>query len=251
MDNSKNRLFRILSAAGLGLLACGVKIWLDFSRPPSVVYSNRDISSETSAETADATAAASPAPAADSMPEDTSGALSTAAEPEEIPVYICGAVTEPGIYQIMPGSYLYEVINMAGGLLPDAAAEYMNLVFRISEAVSVYIPDNEEMQAFLDGKDGTSSEYLRTGLLQGIWGMQDNSGITDPKDGTAATAALININTADQAALETLPGVGSTTASAIISYREKNGSFLTIEDIMKVAGIKQGRFEAIREFITV
>jgi len=168
-----------------------------------------------------------------------------------IPVYICGCVANPGIYQTVKGTYLYEVIYVAGGLLPEAADEYMNLVFQFTGAVSVYIPSNEEMKAFLDGTVNSSSDYLRSGLIQGIWGKSPSSGSLPDSTNTTVAPALININTADQKQLETLPGVGETTAKAIISYRQKSGGFAKIEDIMNVAGIKEGRFEAIREYITV
>ncbi len=179
---------------------------------------------------------------------------------KSIPVYLCGAVSNPGIYHIIIGSYLYEVIDLAGGLLPEAAADNINLVYQFSAAVSIYIPSIKEMKSFLDGNESSTSGYLRNGLLQGIWGGGKSDSLpasegslsnSQTSESTNSTIALININTADQKQLETLPGVGETTAKAIISYREKSGGFAKIEDIMNVSGIKEGRFEAIREFITV
>lgn len=265
MDASKKKLTRILAVVGIGLLACGAKLWMDSNAQPAVIYANTDTSAgelsslftEGSVYPSVTAEPANPAELVNSAEpahpfEPAAGSVS-ADDPvrEEIPVYICGAVANPGIYQIMPGSYLYEVVDMAGGLLPEAAADYMNLVFQFTGAVSIYIPSYEEMEAFLDGTGNSSSEYLRTGLLQGIWGS------TPSEDGSAGISKAadddksVNINTADMSQLESLPGVGESTAKAIIAYREKSGGFTKIEDIMNVAGIKEGRFEAIREFITV
>lgn len=249
MDNSGRKLYRILAVVGIGLLACAVKLWFDLQTSPAVVYMDNDTPASASMQIPDETAASpqlTPTPVI--LPS-----LSPAPAPEtkKIPVYICGSVTKPGIYHVLPGSYLYEAIDMAAGLLPEAADEYMNLVFQFSEAVSIYIPSDEEMQEFLDGTSSASSDYLRNGLLQGIWGKSGGQSASSGDTSVSASPELVNINTADQSMLETLPGVGETTAKAIISYREKSGGFTKIEDIMNVAGIKEGRFEAIREFITV
>lgn len=249
MDTSRKKLTRIIAVVGIGLLACGVKLWLDTTASPAVIYANSDASEVTgSLPTAETSAFSS----VTEVSADVSEPIPTCVPvPEEIPVYICGAILNPGIYQVLPDSYLYEVIAAAGGLLPEAASEYINLVFSFSEAVSIYIPSQEEMKEFLTGTSTSSSAYLRNGLIQGIWGSSISTGTSSGSSPTAEETAIVNINTADQNQLETLPGVGETTAKAIISYREKSGGFTKIEDIMNVAGIKEGRFEAIREFITV
>lgn len=238
-----------MAVAGIGLLACGVKLWLDTTASPAVIYANAD-SSEAVGSLPDAETSILPSVTVTSErpPESTPASVPA---PEEIPVYICGSVSKPGIYHVLPGSYLYEVIDIAGGLLPEAAAEYINLVFSFSEAVSIYIPSKDEMNSFLAGTSTSSSAYLRNGLIQGIWGSSTSSGGASGSNQATSQAVLVNINTADLNQLETLPGVGETTARAIISYREKSGGFTRIEDIMNVAGIKEGRFEAIREFITI
>ena len=265
MDASKKKLTRILAVVGIGLLACGAKLWMDSNAQPAVIYSNTDTSAGESsslltevsvypqvtvdsANPADLVNQADPENPADS---EAGSAAESVPVNEEIPVYICGAVSKPGIYQIMPGSYLYEVVDMAGGLLPEAAAEYMNLVFQFTGAVSIYIPSYEEMEAFLGGTDNSASEYLRSGLLQGIWGGISSEEGSSESSPAAEDTKSVNINTAGQSQLESLPGVGESMAKAIIAYREKSGGFTKIEDIMNVAGIKEGRFEAIREFITV
>jgi len=264
MDKSRNRLIRILAVVGIGLLACGVKLWFDMEAPPSVIYNNSDessgddiardaVSDETGLTVSTGLLPDSTLLITPGDPQQGSAAVSPTPvpTPENIPVYLCGSISSPGIYKILPGTYLYELIDIAGGLLPDAASEYINLVFQLTGPVSIYIPSSEEMKAFLDGTGNSSSEYLRSGLVQGIWGSDPSGNVTAGTGAESQDIVLININTADQRALETLPGVGETTALAIISFREKSGGFTVIEDIMKVAGIKEGRFEAIREYITV
>lgn len=260
MDTSRSKLLKIISVIGIGLIACGIKLWLDSADRPSVLY--RTTEKETSVDTGGESGLSvieSSAVNTDAVPPvngDTaaeSSDMSVGTDPapasDEIPVYLCGAVRTPGIYRTGRGSYLYEVIELAGGLLPEAADEYINLVFELTDAVSIYIPTEEEMQSYLAGQPTESSGYLRNGLLTGIWGTEP--AVTADTGETGAASALVNINTADQAALETLPGIGAATAKAIISYREKVGGFNSIEDIMNVAGIKEGRFEAIRDLIVV
>jgi competence protein ComEA len=254
MDSSRSKLLKIIAVIGLGLAACGIKLWLDSAERPSVIY--RDNENTVAADTGiDDSVSASVSSEERTNWTEASSALPDEITPsvsDEIPVYLCGAVRSPGIYRTGRGAYLYEVIDMAGGLLPEAAAEYINLVFELTDAVSIYIPTVEEMQSFLDGQQTASSDYLRNGLLTGIWGTgQPGQAGTTVAGESGAAAALININTADQATLETLPGIGAATAKAIIAYREKTGGFNSIEDIMNVAGIKEGRYEAIRDLIVV
>ena len=247
MNHVHHKWYRILAVICIGMAVCGVKIWLDASHKPSVVYSNYNIPVE-SIEVA--MNSSGPLPVSPTPGTTVASQIETSAS-GFIPVYLCGAVVCPGIYEIEPGTYLYEVVHTAGGLRPDAADEYLNLVYSISEAVSIYIPTDSEMLSFLEGESNTSSSYIRTGLLQGIWGVGGGQSDSPGATNTTNAPALININTADQTELETLPGVGEVTAKAIISYREKSGGFAKTEDIMNVPGIKEGRFEAIRAFITV
>jgi competence protein ComEA len=142
---------------------------------------------------------------------------------EMIPVYLVGAVTQPGIYQIERGSYLYQLIEQAGGLLDDAAAESINLAMRLDENQLIRIPTRAEVAA-----DPAAAA-----------GMGEPAGATK----------LIDLNRADTEQLDTLPGVGPSTAKAILEYRKKNGSFQNVEDLMKVPGIKESRFNAIKDFV--
>lgn len=145
---------------------------------------------------------------------------------EEFPVYLVGAVQRPGVYIIRKGTYLYELVERAGGLTQEAASETINLAMRISENQMIRIP--------------TRVEAEQNDSLTPVLGS-----------GTAAPAGAININRATQADLEKLPGVGPATAAAIIADRNKNGPFRKPEDLMRVPGIKESRFVLMEALITV
>ena len=143
-------------------------------------------------------------------------------------VYVCGAVNNSGVYYLEAGSRVHEAVEMAGGLTEDAAEEYINLAQELEDGQQVYIP--------------TLEEALEQGLS--IGSSASSSG-TDSSDG------LININTATSEQLQTLSGIGESKAAAIISYREENGDFGSIEDIKNVSGIGDSTYEKIKDYITV
>lgn len=144
-------------------------------------------------------------------------------------VHICGAVREPGVYTLEGKSRIYQAVEMAGGFREDAAQDYLNQADLITDGMKIYIP--------------TEAEVEETGMMT-IW---ESSG----SDSAEKENSLVNINTAGEELLCTLPGVGSAKAKSIISYREKNGPFVKKEDIMNVEGIKDGLFEKIKDSITV
>lgn len=158
-------------------------------------------------------------------PAESETAGTDAGMAEKFPVYLVGAVAGPGIYRVEAGTFLFELIEEAGGLRDDAAAEQINLALPLQAYQHIYIPTIDEA-----GK---------------------NPALLAPLQSEADNNRLIDINRADQATLEKLPGIGPVTAGAIIAYREKNGSFARIEDLMQVPGIKESRFSALQDLIMV
>lgn len=232
---------KILIIAAAGLVACGIKLWAELAPNDPIVFSNASASSDP---------LPSPEPLQTTVSDITSSfSEKTEPAPITIPVYICGYVLCPGIYEITSGTYLYEVIEMAGGLLDNAARENINLVFLLEEPVAIYIPSVDDVANGVVTSDGNTSSFLRNPNEVVVWGEDNES--NDNATGQPQQTEKVNINTADQAQLETLPGVGTSTAAAIIKYRETIGLFQSIDDIMKVSGIKEGRFEAIRDYIMV
>ena len=135
---------------------------------------------------------------------------------ENIYVYVCGAVNMPGVYELREGSRVYEAIEMAGGFLEEAAKEAINQAQVLKDEMKLYIPTMEEIS------------------------IQENS-----------SSGKVNINTATKEELMTIPGVGTAKADQIISYRNKNGFFEKIEELMSISGIKEGLFEKMKEYITI
>ena len=142
-------------------------------------------------------------------------------------VYITGAVPRPGVYALPQGARVQDGISAAGGFLAEADTELINLARPLGDGEKMDIP-------YIEG----ASPVIPTAPV----GEEIPSG---------PDTDLININTAAQFELETLPGIGPTTAQKIIDYRNDNGPFVAIEDIINVSGIGPVTFERIKDLITV
>lgn len=149
-----------------------------------------------------------------------SGETASEARDTMIRVYVCGAVANPGVVEIPQGSRVEDALEAAGGFGAEAGREAVNLADWVSDGQKLYFP-----------KEGEAVE--------------------EPQAQADSASGLVNINTADVAALCTLPGIGESRARDIISYREANGGFGACEDIMKVSGIKTAAYEKIKDKITV
>ncbi len=145
----------------------------------------------------------------------------------EFPVYITGAVNKPGLYYVKEGAILADIVSLAGGLHSEAALDYINLARVLFAHEMTRIPYIEEIQD--DEKPPLQEGEARI----------------------SESLSLVNINEAGEDLLSTLPGIGISTAKAIISWRDENGPFASIEDIMQVSGIKEARFNQIKDLITV
>lgn len=149
-------------------------------------------------------------------------------------VHVCGAVQSPGVYTLAEGSRIYEAVAAAGGLLPEADEAYLNQASCVTDGEQIYVPTQQEVLE-------QSATLVRSG--QSVT-AQTESG-AEPQD------AKVNLNTATKEQLCTLPGIGESKAQSIISYRETQGAYGQIEDVMNVEGIKDGLFQKIRDRITV
>ena len=145
-------------------------------------------------------------------------------ENEDIYVHVCGEVNQPGVYCLPAGSRLYEAIEAAGGLKEGAAAESLNQAQEAKDGQQIYVPSIEES------------------LKEGVYGEGEPAEASDGK---------INLNTAAKEQLMTLTGIGEAKAAAIIRYREENGGFQSIEELMEVEGIKEGVFNKIKDQIKI
>ena len=143
-----------------------------------------------------------------------------------IVIHISGAVPRPGVYALAQGSRVQDVISAAGGFLADADKTGINLARALEDGEQLDIP-------YLVGVSPVIGTELPIATIP------------------ASSYELVNINTATQADLESLPGIGPTTAQKIIQYREQNGPFVTTQDIINVSGIGPGTYERIKDLITV
>ena len=148
-------------------------------------------------------------------------------------VYICGAVKSPGVYELPEGSIVDDALKLAGGTLPEAERDYINLAARLSDGDMIYFPYASESDAEADVHTGRTDSKTAAG------------------NGNRETDDKVDINTASKEELMTLPGIGESKASAIVDYREKGGPFSDIEDIKKVNGIGEKLFDRIKDLIRV
>lgn len=160
-------------------------------------------------------------------------------------VDVCGAVANPGVFQLAAGSRVFQAIEAAGGYLPEAALTCVNRAGVLTDGQQLYILTQEEMER--QGLDPAEMSGASDGQMNGSAGIGQNTEMT----AQVQQDNRININTADEAQLTTLTGIGATRAQAIIAYREENGPFAAIEDIMNVQGIKEGTFAKIKDEIVV
>jgi competence protein ComEA len=140
--------------------------------------------------------------------------------PAPFRVHVAGAVRSPGVYALPAGSIVSDAIDAAGGTLAGAQLDTLNLAAEVSDGQRVYLPG-----------EGTP---LPTEAKAGI-----------PADG------VVNLNTASATELESLPGIGPTLAGAIVRYREENGEFQSVEELMRVPGIGPSRMTQLRDRIRI
>ncbi len=152
---------------------------------------------------------------------------------EKICVHVGGCVVSPGVYWLDVGSRVEDALQAAGGVTESAAPDAINRARSIQ--------DGEQILVF-------SSEEVEAGITQEPESRASSSSTSEATD---ASNMRVNINSADQSTLETLPGIGPATAQKIVAFREQQGRFTTPEDLMQVSGIGQKKFEAIADLICV
>lgn len=159
----------------------------------------------------------------ESQPEQTgeSAAKETTIKETTIYVHICGAVQNPGVYEVPENYRLYELLALAGGATDEGCGDALNLADILRDGQRIVIPTASEAETMQ-----TITEHV-------------------------ASDGMVNINTASAQELMTLPGIGEAKAADIIQYREEYGEFQTISDIMKISGIKDALFQKIKDRITV
>lgn len=155
-------------------------------------------------------------------------------ENNSIIVYVCGAVKESKVVTLKENSRISDAIDAVGGLTKEADLKNINLAYILEDGEKIYIPKKGE-----EVEDESSSS-------------SSTSQVPSSTSSTSIKSNLkININKATQTELETIPGIGPSTALKILDYREKNGNFSKIEDIKNVSGIGDAKYEKMKNYITV
>lgn len=142
-------------------------------------------------------------------------------------VDVKGEVISPGVYELEEGQRMKDLIELAGGLTPDADEMKINLAAILSDAMAIYIP-----------KVGEEEPLMAESVMAGNQSLTSENG-------------KININQATAEELQKLPGIGPAKATAIISYRDENGPFQTVEELQNVSGIGPKSIEKMKDDIAV
>lgn len=175
--------------------------------------------------------------------------IASVVTPQTITVHVAGAVKNPGVYRLKYGARVNDGVVAAGGATSVANLDVINLATVLNEGEQIYVPKRGE-------KPHTITNRPQLGIGGGAMGGGAMGGAGDSATGAAGGAGgatgggdgatqIININLASATELEQLPGVGPATAKAIVAYREKNGAFLRVEDLLKVRGIGPAKLSEI------
>lgn len=151
------------------------------------------------------------------LPEST---MSSAEGADEIGVYVCGEVNDPGMYYFSGNPRVQDAVNAAGGITGKGVLDSLNMADYLKDCDKVYVPSYDEVIS------GTAS------------GQEQSDG-------------RVNLNTATKEELMTLPGIGESKAESIIEYRNQQGSYSNIDEITNISGIKEGVFQKIKDLIKV
>lgn len=153
-------------------------------------------------------------------------------EKQKIIIHITGEVKRQGIVELNEGDRISDAINISGGTTEKADLSKINLAYCVEDGQKIYIPSRDDLK-------NASNDILTKDAGANV--IQNNNIKSDK----------VNINTASQTELETLSGIGPSTALKIINYREENGKFKKIEDLKKVPGIGETKFESLKESICI
>lgn len=217
-------------ALGLAVVLAAWRFWPRAATP-----------AETFASGPAASAGADPQAASSGAGTDVGGASgdASASAPARVYVHVIGAVARPGVYDLEPGARVIDAVTAAGGLDPDAAPAGVNLARLVADGEQIAVPTKQQLAA---------GEAVPGAAASG--GASGGSG-AGAGPGAGARGGAVDINTADAALLDTLPGVGPATAQKIISDREANGPFASTEDLGRVSGIGPKRLDQLKGLIRV
>lgn len=180
------------------------------------------------------TLAPPPSPPGSTVP--TSAPAGSAAAPASIVVHVAGAVVAPGVHTLASTARVADAVVAAGGATPDGDLDGVNLAATLSDGQRVYVPRVGEVDPASVPAGGTPPGASGGAVTAG---------------GSSPPAGPVDLNVADAAALEALPGVGPATAAAIVDDRDRNGPFASVDDLDRVPGIGPAKLASLRDLVTV
>lgn len=175
-------------------------------------------------------------------PSASAGAAPSAPGAGRVVVHVLGAVRRSGVVELPAASRVGDAVRRAGGATDDADLDRLNLARVLTDGERLYVP-----------RVGQQEVPEALGPVTG-GGTAGSAGDTDAATGageTGAEGSVVDLNTADQAALETLPGIGPGLAGRIIAWRDEHGRFGSVEDLLDVSGIGDVRFAELRDRVRV
>lgn len=230
---------RALAAAGSVFVVCVGAWWLLRAPSPPLENSLPFAGTTTAATGPDAQVAATFA----------APTLLAGNDAVEITVHVVGAVVAPGVYTLPPASRVVDAVREAGGPTSDADLSALNMALPLADADQVYVPSRSRPAV---SRVVPTTRPRRTNPTY-VTVPQAIAVVTTAAttSGASSGGGRININTADANVLESLPGVGPSTAKAIVAYRQANGPFPSPEGLLEVKGIGDAKFAAMKPFVTV
>jgi competence protein ComEA len=213
---------RLLGAVGAMLVVSGIAWWM--LRSPALPTESRLPMAQRAAAAGDVVASTAPLAPSTVAPSPPTSAV--------VVIHVTGAVHAPDVYELPAGKRVADAIDAAGGALADADANALNLAAPVVDGDRIDVPTEGEASSPSVGAGSGHSH-------------------ADPGAAGSDGGAPVDLNTADVAELEALPGIGPATAAAIIDHRSANGPFATVDDLEAVRGIGPAKLEAIRDYVRV
>lgn len=172
-------------------------------------------------------------------------------------VDVKGAVKKSGVYELDSNSRVIDAINLAGGLKSNASTKYLNLSKKITDEMVIYVYTNNQVKSMgikEEIKEECKCPTIDTSICAGsniIISDKEDSTIIEGNTTNQENSNKVSLNKASKDELMTLSGVGESKALAIIEYRDNNGGFKALEDIMNVSGIGEALYNKIKDYITL
>lgn len=244
----------VLAMAGAVLFGCSMQSETPVGSSPQNSFGGAP--GEASALPGQMTATDVPAESSASVSATDAASANSQTDDPEVPLVVSvqGKVPRPGLLEVPANTRVGQAIEQAGGGLAGAQLRHINLAEKVVDGMQILVdaqgsavtyPGGLAAGGSAGGSSGAGAPGAGTGAPTGGGGGAGSGSTGD------AANAKININTADSTALETLDGVGPATATAIITWRESNGAFTSIEQLMEVRGIGPAKFEAMKDHVTV